>query len=349
MIDKKSEQDIESYQILKARFKATESNTFGLMIIFFSLSQKMIDNVLVAASHFSSIYETPPATSWADFEEKITQLKWKGDISTNTSHDLQLLLTNTIKQDIAEELIEAINHGQKNKIEHTITNILIKGLIDKSVIFEYHTERISHKDIINVKDERARREKEEREAKQREEIRQQESEKFQVEEGAVVLPVNLILAPVSGIPIYEVKAGDLIMVRLDGSTERGNYFIDLLNARTQEGEITPVKGTVKEVSMNALGEFELLIEIGPGIYGKTLESEQVKIKKYDFREDKIQVGAAAAQPEASTGAPGAPQQTQIINPTEASKSSKDYFIWLVGGITFILAILILYLLFSGLL
>ncbi len=101
MSETKIDQDIEYYYLLKGRFKGTMTNTFGLFIIFFSFTQKIVDNVVVAASHFSSIYDTPVETEWAAFEDKITQLKWKGEISTNTSHDLQLLLTNTIKTDVA--------------------------------------------------------------------------------------------------------------------------------------------------------------------------------------------------------------------------------------------------------
>lgn len=345
MVNISLEQDIENYYLLKGRFKGRDSNTYGLFIMFFSLTQKSIDNVLVAASHFSGIYETSTKTPWNEFEDKITQLKWKGEISVNTSHDLQLLLSNSIRQDIAEELIEAMTNGQMNKIEHTLSNILIRGLLDKMVSLELNFDKISHKDIIKIKDERARKEKEIKEEQKKETIRQAETEKFKVEEGAVTLSVNLVLAPVSGIPVFEIKNGDMIMVKIDGATERGNYFIDLLNARTPEGQIMPVKGTVKEISMNALGEFELMVEIGPGIYGKSLEAEQVKIKKYDLREEKIKVEDKESKEQISS----LPGTQSILEQKNADKRSKDFFIWVIGGITFLLAILILYLLFSGIL
>ncbi len=345
MVNISQEQDIENYYLLKGRFKGNDSNTFGLFIMSFSLTQKSIDNVLVAASHFSGIYETSTQTLWNEFEDKITQLKWKGEISVNTSHDLQLLLSNSIRQDIAEELIEAMANKQMNKVEHTLTNILIRGLLDKMVSLELNFDKISHKDIIKIKDERARKEKEVKEELKKEAIRQAETEKFKVEEGAVTLPVNLVLAPVSGIPVFEIKNGDMIMVKIDGATERGNYFIDLLNARTPEGEIMPVKGTVKGISMNALGEFELMVEIGPGIYGKSLEAEQVKIKKYDIREEKIRVDDKESKEQISS----LPGTQSILEQKNVDNRSKDFFIWLIGGITFLLAILILYLLFSGIL
>lgn len=337
--------ETDNYYIIKGRFKGTNSNTYGLFIMFISISTKTLENVLVAASHFSTIYEYSPDMDWASFEEKITNLKWKGEVSTNISHDLQLLMANTIKQDLVEEFIESIESNELGKIEHTIVNIISKGLIDKSVIVDFKIDKVSHQEIIKTKDERARREKEEREAQKREEMRKAEAERFKVEEGGVILDASLVLAPVSGIPISEAKQGDQIMIKIDSSTEQGNYFIDLLDARTPEGDVRPVKGVIKDVFMNSLGEYQVLAEIGPGIYARAIETEQVKIKRYDPSEEPISLTGAKAAPNAAATSAA---QSATFKPTEISKP-KDYFIWIVGAITFILALLIFYLLISGVL
>ena len=335
--------DVDNYYVIKGRFRGADSNTFGLFIIFFSLAQKNIDNVMIAASHYSAIYDTPPSSSWDVIEEKINRLKWKGDVAMNTSQDLQLLLSNSIKQDMAEELIEAIEHNKNNKIDHTLVSIFEKGISDKSVVLDFLIQKVSHSDILKVKDERARREKEETESKEREVARKAEEDRFKVEDGAAVLPVSLVLGPVNGVPIYEIKAKAQIMIKIEAATEKSNYFVDLLKARNQEGEIIPIKGSVKEVYVNTMGEYELLIEIGPGIYGKTVESEKVKIKLYDAQEDMIRIPGGEA-----SHFPGVGKEDTAFG-RSMGKKNKDFFIWVVGGITFLLAMLILYLLFSGLL
>ena len=335
--------DVDNYYVIKGRFRGADSNTFGLFVVFFSLAQKNIDNVMIAASHYSAIYDTPPATSWNDIEERINRLKWKGDVAMNTSQDLQLLLSNSIKPDMAEELIEAIEHNKTNKIDHTLVAIFEKGISDKSVVLDFLTQKVSHSDILKIKDERARKEKEETESKEREVARKVEEDRFKVEDGAAVLPVSLVLAPASGIPIYEVKSKDLIMIKIEAVTEKSNYFVDLLKARNQDGEIVPIKGSVKEVFVNTMGEYELLIEIGPGMYGKTVESERVKIKLYDAREDMIKVPGGKTSPFHGV------EKEDMAFGKGMGKKNKDFFIWVVGGITFLLAMLILYLLFSGLL
>ncbi|MDD5066951.1 MAG: hypothetical protein PHF84_07875 [bacterium] len=341
MIEKQP-QDLESYFLIKGRFKGANSNKFGLFILFLSLSQKAIDNVFVAASHYSSVYELSPSSPWNLFEEKIIQFKWQGETIANTSNDLQLLLLNTIKADIIDEFIDAINTNNLHKVEHTLMGIISKGVLDKSLSVEVKAEKVSYTDIIRVKDERARKEKEEREAKEREEVRKIQESRYKVEDGAVILPINLVLAPVSGIPIYDITANEMIMIKLDATTEKGNYFIDLLNARGPNGEIIPLKSVVKDIIQNSLGEYELLVEIGPGIYGKNVEREKVKVKKYELNEERIKTSAAAAE---------SPDKATKKIPVKSSSvgQTKDYFIWLVGAITFLLAILIMYLIFSGIL
>ncbi len=332
--------DIDSYYIVKGRFRGTSTNTYGVFIIFINIAQKMLENVFVAASHFSSIYDNSPEMRWDTFEEKITTMKWKGELSTNISHDLELLLGNALKPDSIEEIIDAIKINDTGKIEHFLMGIVSKGLMDKSTEVEVKVEKVSHSDIIKAKDERARREKEEREAKQREELRKAEEERFKVEEGAVILDISPVIAPVSGIPIYEAQPGDAIMVKIDASTDRGNYFIDLLNARSTEGDVLPVKAIIKDVFMNALGEYELLTEIGPGIYGRTIIEEKIKIKKYDISDERINLNNNIPTVK--------PQKEENITPVVKNKKNNNFFIWIVGGITFLLAILILYLLISGL-
>lgn len=336
--------DLENYYLLKGRFKGATTNKYGLFIISLSLAQKAIDNVFVAASHYSSLFEMSPASPWNVFEEKIIQVKWSGETISNTSNDLQLLLLNTIKPDIIEEFIEAVSTNNLHKIEHSLMGILSKGILDKSVSVEIKAEKVNYADILKVKDERARKEKEEREAKEKEEIRKIQEQRYRVEEGAVILPINLILAPVSGTPVYDVAAGDVIMVKIDASTEKGNYFIDLMNARGPNGEIMNIKAAVKEIVQNTLGEYEILVELGPGIYGKCVETEKVKIKIFDAEEERVKTAAAAGQ-----GPGGKVPPSKIPAPKTDIHPAKDYFIWLVGAITFILAVIILYLVFSGIL
>ncbi len=335
--EKKGGEDV--LYILKARFKATESNTYGLLMLFISGLQKSLENVFVAASHFSTIYSISPNLPWSEFEENITKLRWKGEISQNITHDLQLTLSNTLKLEKMEELVEYIESGHRTKVEDALIEVLSKTLLDRSVTVEYDIERTTHQEVARIKDERMRKEREALEEKKKEEEAKAREERYKKYlEGSVLLDVELILAPVSGIPIWEAAPGDEIMVKISPETERGNYFIDLLNLRGPTGEVLPTNGVIKEVFVNDLGEYELIVEIRPGIYGKVVEAEKVKIKRYE--------PVQQAQPSFQQGEVNPIPPENFKSPP---KKKKDYLIWIIGGITLILAILILLLLFGGIL
>ena len=144
--------------------------------------------------------------------------------------------------------------------------------------------------------------------------------------------------------IYILDKSDMKVtnrVKINAVTDKGNYFIDLLNARSAEGEVLPVKAVIKDVFMNAMGEYELLTEIGPGIYGRALIEERIKIKQYNITDERININQANLVKSVA--------EKKFKESPVVEKKKNDFFIWVVGGITFFLAILILYLLISGLL
>lgn len=275
------------YTILKGRFKAIDTNTFGLFLLFINEDLEQAENVAAIASHFSSIYETDPKTAWNEIEERIFNLKWKGEFATSITRDLQSYLESVTQGAHGDELYTLIKDNYVSKIESYLSTLLSKPLTDRNIHLEISWERVTPQEIMEAKAAREAQEFSESGPGDATEESQLEAENhgFNIEQGAVLLDVALILAPVSGIPIYEVKAGDSIMVKIDPTSNRGRYFIELLNAM-HENEVVPVPALVQEVRMNKMNEYTILVKIGEGIYGQTIETEQVKLKRYNPAQDK---------------------------------------------------------------
>jgi hypothetical protein len=100
------------------------------------------------------------------------------------------------------------------------------------------------------------------------------------DKGKNALDVDLVLAPVSGIPVYELTEGDKIMVKINERLPRGKHYVDLLGARV-DGNVIPVPAEIVEIQRNEKNEYTILCKINDRIYGKAIETEQVKLKKYD--------------------------------------------------------------------
>jgi len=260
----------ENYFILKGRFKALETNAYGLFIIFFNEKLKEVDNLMAIASHYSAIFETNPHLPWYYFEENVINLKWKGDIAVNISLDLQNYMESSLKRDRGYELFTLIKNNDEMRIEALLQAILIKPLSDRNLIIETVSETVSKESMRIIREEKNKP----KTVKPRE-----KSPEFNLK-GASVVDVDLILAPVSGIPIYELAKGDKVMVKINDKTTNGKYFIDMLGARV-EGNIIPISAQVIDIKRGNNKEYYILCKLDEGVYGKAIETEQVKLKKYD--------------------------------------------------------------------
>jgi len=312
-------QQSSQYFVIKGRFKAVDTNTFGLFIIFLDSDHQNVDTITVLASHFSSMFETEPTEGWASIEERMQDLKWKGEFATSISRDAQVALETSLNNLRAEELNTLIKSNAEGKIQNLLSVILVKPLADKNISIDVAWETATSEQIQAVRNER-----EQRSAGQVESPDAPAGDSdFVVEEGSVVLDVKLVLSPVSGIPIFEIKPGDKIMVKIDPTSKRGLYFIELLNAKN-ENDILAIPATVNEVKIGKANEYLILMKIGEGIYGKVSETEQVKIRRFNPETDR----KAATNVQGNLAAAGYTKTTKK-NKKEGGASLQ--WLWYLGG------------------
>jgi len=329
------EEEKQDYIVIKCRFKAIDTNTFGLILIFLNKTLRVCDSISLIASHFSSIYETDPRENWSGIEDRINGLKWRGEYATAISNDTQDFLEDFLKGPVAgaDEFFDFIKSNAVGKLQNSIVEKLIKPLGDKNIDLELAWDKITADDIREAK-----RAKEDQSISDVDDgsgggshdVTEQlaRAAGFNVEEGSVMLNVDLILAPVSGIPIFQLKKGERILVKINPNTNRGQYFIDLLGAAGKDGHIKPVPATVVDVKVNELNEYALLVKIGDGIFGHNTEAEQVKLKRFN-------------------PAGGKTEEVQISNPFAASSTETKedkaitnlYWLMYFGGFVVLAAII----------
>ncbi len=140
--------------ILKGRFKGLDSNSFGLFIIFLNEELRMVENLIAVVSHFSSLYDVDPAIPWDTLEENLINLKWKGDISVNSTIDLQNYLESALDRDRGNELYQLVKNNDIMRIESLLQAILMKPLNDRNVQIETHSEYVSNAEMSSRRAER---------------------------------------------------------------------------------------------------------------------------------------------------------------------------------------------------
>jgi hypothetical protein len=256
--------------ILKGKFKGLDTNSFGLFIIFLNEELRMVENLIAVVSHFSSLYDVDPTQSWYTLEEKLINLKWKGDISINITVDLQNYLESALDRDRGNELYQLAKNNDITRMESLLQAILMKPLNDRNVQVETNSEYVSNEEMSS------------RRAERNKPVTKDESTVTEEPVGEIkdAIDVDLVLAPVSGIPVYELTKGDKIMIKINDKLPKGKYYIDLLGARV-DGNVIPLPAEVTEIRKNEKNEYSILCRIDKNIYGRAVETEQVKLKKYD--------------------------------------------------------------------
>ncbi|HSV95405.1 MAG TPA: DUF4899 domain-containing protein [Spirochaetota bacterium] len=263
-----------NYLIIKGRFKSQSLNLYGVFFVVFD-TEGAIGNQNIIVSTFSNVFELEPHVGWERYEENIMELKWKGNFNSSMSSSLMDLLKAVLAQpNLNSQLYESALNYDYDRVEIFISDILYRIVHDKNLILEIGIQEATEEEFKTVREKRQ---------KTAETPAAQAAKKgYNLEDGSVILPLQPILAPVKGKPLYELKIGDRIMAKIVANSEREKYFIDILNLRVED-HVRPVPCEVIDIKANSKSDpIEILSLIAPGIYGKIIEDErQVKLRMYD--------------------------------------------------------------------
>ena len=264
--------------IVKGRFKSTAMNQYGLFLLAFNAMRK-IDNQQVIVASYSDIYDLDPSTPWNKFEEYIVDRKWKGNyihsMTTSISDAFNKFPEDPKSMNSLYESVYNYNYDQMDVILHDTINHLIH---DKNLIMETIIQEITQQELQNIKEDRSKPQKQDEETKDEKK-----------DDRNVILKIKPVLAPLNGKPIYELRVGDKIMVKIIPASEKENYYIELNELRDENKSIRPIPATVIDIkSSSKSNPTEILTEIMSGVYGLCLEDEKlIKLKLYDPEVDAL--------------------------------------------------------------
>ncbi len=299
--DQRDFQEIrDSYLIVKGRFKATAISMYGQFTLVFK-SDKQFDTFNSVVSTYSDLYNLEPHEDWMKYREYIANVKWKGNFNrTMTASVMDQFKKFSEEMNSISLLYDNVADYDYNSMDITLFDLVNRVVHDKNLVLETAIQEISPSDYRSALTETATKAEDSGTS----------DEVFSVDDGAVILPVKPIVAPVRGKPIYELRVGDRLMVYILPQSDRANYFIDLLNLRP-DNEIIPTPAEVIDIKAGSgkNNPTDILTLIAKGIYGKFTEAEkQVKLKLYNPAED----GPSAKQkgtPGSNRG-PGVPSEEE---------------------------------------
>jgi hypothetical protein len=267
--------DDSSFVIIKGRFKSSPMSLYGLLLVIFNPYEDLESHNIIIST-FSQLFDIEPHFPWDRYEETILELKWKGNYNSSMTASL-MDQVKTAMADASQKkhLYESANNYDYDSVEIFLSDIIYRIIHDKSLILEIGIQEVSTEEYRSARDRRLKP------AEQ-----QPQKRGYNVEDGAVILPLQPILAPVKGKPLYEIRIGDKIVCKILASSDRENYYIDLLELRIED-RIKPVVCEVIDIKAASRADpIEILTLVAPGIYGRIVEDErQVKLRIYDPKTD----------------------------------------------------------------
>lgn len=267
-----TQQASENILIVKGRFKSTSMNLYGLFLLIFSTIKKL-DIYHVIVSSYSDMYDFEPHTSWERYEEIIVDRKWKGNFNNSMTASIMDAFTKLSEDSRSTKILyDHVYNYDYDQMDLIIYDLINRIIHDKNLTMETIIQEVSSQEFRKIKEDRSKPAEEEKEKERPDDGKQ-----------STILQVKPIVAPINGKPIYSLRIGDRILIKIIPASSRENYYIDLYNLK-EEKTIRPVPATVVDIKAG-LGKnnpVEILTEIMPGVYGQFSEEEkQVKLKLFD--------------------------------------------------------------------
>lgn len=268
----------EHHVYIKTRFKSSARSLYGLILLSFNPTGN-IESYHVIASTFSELYQIDLDANWNEYENNIVQTKWGGKYNQNVTRDLQMQIESLIEDSFQRtHLFDASSDYDYGTVEQIMFDSVKRIIQDKNLKLEIAIQEVTEAEIAEVKEKR----EQDRLLKYAKTDNKISLDSFQLDEGSVLLSATMMLSPVKGKQLSEIRLGDRIMVKLDPTTTNGQHYIDHYNLR-DETVIRPIPAQVIDIKAPSKNDpMQLLLMIEQGVYCKCTEEErQVKLRMFD--------------------------------------------------------------------
>ncbi len=270
--------------ILKYSFASDEANAYGVAYVLLNSKTHGAQYQQVATSPYSSILtNTYLEDSWSNF---INYVKNEAQKSSTQQQQLEKKILIASKSGFeTSEILEIKNlilKGKKEKITELVKSILLSILFDRNIVIKLHLETVKESDVDEYfnKEENKKEEEEPTENQKKNKISttsiKPHKDFSNLPQNSTLLECYPVLAPITGKPIFDIKVGDEIMVKIFNDA-KGQKYNAMLKLKGKEGNTLSILATVIEIKIQDQA-YLLLVQIKDSLYGKISESEQVKLK-----------------------------------------------------------------------
>lgn len=250
--------------LIKGKFICFEKEFFGLFMIFMDYDIPE-EKIIVAAGKSSFISTYSIDANPEKLIEIMQSLLEDEEASLEKSREIRAIFQaqiNLIKESLKANL---------GNLEVTLSEILKKHL-ESNVEISLNIDCVENFNFVDVEQEKQTKEKSDQEIEKR--------QLYKIPAEAKIVDCFAVLSPIKGKPITEIKEGDLILAKIDDTSELGKNIAQNYHLYSENKRLKPVIGRVHKRFMEN-NEILMVLQLAKDLMGLSREDASVKVTYVD--------------------------------------------------------------------
>lgn len=262
--------------LIKGCYAAKTNRLNGGLIILVDIAQKKIKRTKAIATYDSEYGQIPLDMSWEQIERKIIDAEIKQNMVPAISQDLAGEMEYTLQENI-EDTLALLTANRADELSTRLRRVVCTCLGDSDVDLVCVIEKISTL-TLKLHDHEIKPESEEAAAPEgAAPAESKPAEPTEAEGRNLILKTDVILSPVVGTPVTSLNPGDFILVKITDTRPQAAYIANLLHASDGTKSL-PIRVPIRKIDRSESQRLVITTEFGPGVFGRTVVQEGLKIK-----------------------------------------------------------------------
>ncbi len=270
-------------KVVKGKFLAENSNQSGLFLTFFNIIQEYIPSSESVLTGETTLYNRVRIfDDWKSLFKDMKKYREEPDVIPDSDLGyflVESMISHDVFPDVLEGRLENLTGSMQRILqEHYETKKLQLTLeMEDSSSLEMELLDVPMEDMTTGENE-AEEEDPESMKEDTPEVSQEDEVISRIEDEAnYIVEGKSIVSPVKGRFLSDIAVGEKMKVLLNGSDGVSKKILNVLNAYSEEGQVLPIKGRVKEKIAYNQGGYIFYVLVAKGILAKLVEEENVKI------------------------------------------------------------------------
>lgn len=273
---------------LKLNALGDQSHTHSICLVEYDIGTKELREIMILTGNLASFRHLPGiGASAMTLKEALKQQRYSGAYMEKPTKDIQgeledlLRANDNIERQMFEEVLQAHRQERYQQLIYQFKPVLRRALYERQVQISLVTEIIEHDATPELTEEK----EDERSTEEKEQVFHYSDphqkifdDFFILSHNESLLPAEVHIAPVSGMPIYDLQIGDIIHIQIKAESSEAKDFLSENHLLNENGSTEPVEATVFNIRHHPEVGSMIFVHIKESFYGKIIEKDPVKVQ-----------------------------------------------------------------------